>query len=101
MIAWLQRLTLLSLVPLALLSSAAFGDSARRMPTVEDLLQVKVVSMARISPDGKWVAYGVTHADFKQDAFITQLWLADTHSGRTLQLTHGEKSAGNPTWSRD
>src|SRR5262249_4085917 len=62
---------------------------------------LKVLSGARISPDGKWVAYGVSHTDFKQDAFVNQLWLADTTTGKTLQLTRGEKSAGNPIWSPD
>jgi dipeptidyl aminopeptidase/acylaminoacyl peptidase len=101
MIVLLKRWICLFVLPLCLISSAAFADSARRVPTVDDLLQLKVVGTARISPDGRWVAYGVAHADFKQDAFISQLWLADTQSGRTLQLTRGEKSAGNPTWSPD
>ena len=94
MVTLLKRSTLLLVLPLCLSASAALGgDSAPRVPTVDDLLQLKVLSRARISPDGKWVAYGVSHTDFRQDAFISQLWLADTATGRTLQLTRGEKSA--------
>jgi dipeptidyl aminopeptidase/acylaminoacyl peptidase len=78
----------------------ALGGELRRVPTVDDLLRLDSISSVRISPDGKRVAFGVTHADFKRDAFITQLWLADT-TGRTLQLTRGEKSAQNPAWSPD
>ncbi len=55
----------------------------------------------RISPDGAYVAYTVGATDWKQDAFVTQIWLADVKSGRTFQLTRGEKSAGNPVWSPD
>ena len=55
----------------------------------------------KISPDGKWVAYTVTSTDFKQDAYVTHIWLASTQTGRSLQLTRGEKSAGNPQWSPD
>ena len=73
----------------------------RRVPTVDDLLNVKSVGGAQISPDGKWVAYTVTETDFKQDAFVTQIWLADVSTGRTLQLTRGEKSAASPRWSPD
>ncbi|MGH9937582.1 MAG: TolB family protein, partial [Blastocatellia bacterium] len=37
----------------------------------------------------------------KQDAFVTRIWLANTATGKTFQLTRGEKSAGNPQWSPD
>ena len=55
----------------------------------------------RISPDGKWVAYTVSQTDFKADAFINHIWIADPASGRSYQLTRGEKSAGNMAWSPD
>mgnify|MGYP003694674747 CR=1 FL=1 len=70
------------------------------MPTIDELLTLKAIGGAQISPDGQWVAYTVTNADFKQDAFVTQIWLAETGSkGRILQLTRGEKSSTNPRWS--
>jgi dipeptidyl aminopeptidase/acylaminoacyl peptidase len=84
---------------LALQSPAA--DSSPRVPSVDDLLGVKTVGGTAISPDGKWVAYGVNEADTKQDAFVTQIWLADPVSGKTFQLTRGSKSASNGQWSRD
>jgi dipeptidyl aminopeptidase/acylaminoacyl peptidase len=83
----------------ALISRGA--DGARRVPSVDDLLSLKTVGAARISPDGKWVAYTVSEANFKQDAFVTQIWIADTATGRRIQLTRGEKSAANPRWSPD
>jgi dipeptidyl aminopeptidase/acylaminoacyl peptidase len=80
---------------------AAAGDGARRVPTIDDLLMVKSVGGAQISPDGRWVAYGVNEADFKQDAFVTQIHLANTATGKTFQLTRGDKPSGNPQWSPD
>ena len=71
------------------------------MPTIDDLLNVKSIGGAIISPDGKWVAYTVSNSDFKQDAFVTQIWLVQSGTGRTFQLTRAEKSAGNPRWSPD
>lgn len=71
----------------------------QRVPTVDDLLNVKTAGGAQISPDGKYVAYTVGETDWKQDAFVTQLWLANVATGKTLQLTRGEKSSGNPQWS--
>src|SRR6266852_2957325 len=86
---------------LALATLAAFAADARRVPTIDDLLTIKSVGGTQISPDGKWVAYTVGYGDFKQDAFVTQIWLADSASGKSFQLTRGEKSSTNPRWSPD
>ncbi|MBP1635248.1 MAG: ptpA 5 [Acidobacteria bacterium] len=72
-----------------------------RPPTVDELLELKSAGNARISPDGRFVAYTVSSTDWKQDAYVTHIWLADVASGRTFQLTRGEKSAVNPDWSPD
>jgi dipeptidyl aminopeptidase/acylaminoacyl peptidase len=91
-----------SVVLVCLIVSLAFAsDSTRRAPTIDDLLNVKSLGGAQISPDGKYVAYTVNETDWKQDAFVTHIWLADTSTGKTFQLTRGEKSAGNPQWSPD
>ena len=75
--------------------------AAQKVPTVDDLLTVKTAGGAQISPDGKWVAYTVGETDFKQNAFITQIWLANAGTGRSVQLTRGEKSSISPQWSPD
>jgi dipeptidyl aminopeptidase/acylaminoacyl peptidase len=85
-------------IALSLTPGAAFQ---RRVPTVEDLLNIKSIGGAQISPDGARVVYTVTEPDLTQDAFVTHIWLADASTGRTLQLTRGEKSATNPRWSPD
>src|SRR5437588_9535772 len=72
-----------------------------RVPTLDDLLTIKSVGGTQISPDGKWVAYTVGYGDFKQGAFVTQIWLADSGSGKSFQLTRGDKSSTNPRWSPD
>ena len=82
----------------------AMADAAsRHAPTVDELLTLKTIGAAQIAPDGKWVAYTVSSADFKQDAFVTQIWLADADSAKrsNIQLTRGDKSSGNPRWSPD
>ena len=72
-----------------------------RVPTVDDLLNVKSAGGVQISPDGARVAYIVSETDWKQDAYVDQLWIAEVKSGRTYQLTRGEKSCNNPNWSPD
>ena len=46
-------------------SSSAFG----RVPGIEDLIGLEAIGEARISPDGKWIAYTVAAADFDEDAY--------------------------------
>jgi dipeptidyl aminopeptidase/acylaminoacyl peptidase len=86
---------------LAILSVAVAINAQPRVPTIDDLLTIKSVGGTQISPDGKWVAYTVSHGDFKTDAFITQIWLAETATGKAFQLTRGERSSVNPRWSPD
>jgi dipeptidyl aminopeptidase/acylaminoacyl peptidase len=85
------------------LSSAvgAAGDAAKRVPTIDDLLTLPSLGATQISPDGTRVAYTVATADFKQDAFVTQIWLVESAGGAAVQLTRAEKSSSDPRWSRD
>src|SRR5438046_8116773 len=84
---------------LCLFLSVRSVDDTRRVPTIDDLLTLKTVGAAQISPDGKWVAYTVSYSDFKQDAFVTQIWIAEVSTNRQYQLTRGDKSSTNPKWS--
>jgi len=77
------------------------GAAERRVPTIDDLLNLKTIGGPQISPDGARVVYTQTEADFAQDAFVTQLWMADVKSGQTTQLTRGQKSSTAPQWSPD
>ena len=91
--------TALALLALMLLVSAAPAQT--HIPTLDDLLTLKSIGGTQISPDGKWVAYTVSYGDFKQDAFVTQIWLANSETGKSVQLTRGDKSSTNPRWSPD
>ena len=82
-------------------ASGASVEPAKRVPTVEDLMALKSAGNPQISPDGRRVAYTIAETDFDQDAYVTQIWLADVASGETIQLTRGKKSSSGPTWSPD
>ncbi len=96
-----QRSVIFIMLSLGLVESPAAAGEKGRVPTVDELLMIKSVKSAAISPDGKWVAYTVSQTDFKVDAFISHIWIADLATGRTYQLTRGEKSADNVAWSPD
>jgi dipeptidyl aminopeptidase/acylaminoacyl peptidase len=97
----LFRRTILLLVALALVASPAPARDELRVPTTDDLLNIDSIGGVRIAPNGKWVAYSVAHTDFKKDAFLTHLWIAEPANGRKYQLTRGDKSAGDMAWSPD
>src|SRR6266404_3843342 len=80
------------LAPLALPKSA---------PTVDQILSLKRAGSPRISPDGRWVAYTVRETNWDDNAYETQIWLADTTTGAARQLTNAKKSSRAPSWSPD
>ena len=75
--------------------------AVKHVPTVEDLMALRSLGGARISPDGSRVAYTITETDFDQDAYVTQIWLVDVSSGQAIQLTRNKKSSSGPAWSPD
>ncbi|MDE3167516.1 MAG: PD40 domain-containing protein, partial [Acidobacteriota bacterium] len=72
---------------------------AAGVPTIDESLSMKSVSSPRISPDGRYVAYHVTSANWEENEFVTQIWLASLVTGERYQLTSGKKSATGPEWS--
>ncbi|MBI3401081.1 MAG: S9 family peptidase [Acidobacteria bacterium] len=78
--------------PLALPKSA---------PSVDQILSLKRAGSPELSPDGRYVAYTVRATNWDENAYETEIWLADTATGATRQLTNGKKSSQSPAWSPD
>jgi dipeptidyl aminopeptidase/acylaminoacyl peptidase len=85
---------------LFLSSLVAFSVFAQT-PTIEQSLSMKSVSGAQISPDGRFVAYTVQQANWEEDEFVQQIWVAMIATGERYQLTSAKKSSQNPKWSPD
>ncbi len=85
---------------LFLLIPTLLSAQARHAPSVDELLSLKSVGGPQVAPDASAVAYLVTETDWKQDAFVSQLWLVKP-SGDARQLTRGETSVSQPRWSPD
>jgi Periplasmic component of the Tol biopolymer transport system len=73
----------------------------KHTPTLDETVSLKTINTARISPDGKYVAYQVRQANWKDNEFVTQIWIVNVATGANFQLTRGKKSAGQPEWSPD
>ncbi len=89
-------LQVLFLTPWALLSG-----QTRHTPTPAEIVSLKTISAAKLSPDGRFVAFQVKEANWKENAFVSQLWLMNVATGTSFQLTRGKKSAGQAEWSPD
>ncbi len=70
-------------------------------PTFEQSISMKTAGAARISPDGSMVAYTVTDADWKENEYRTQIWIARVAGGDSYALTASKKSSTSPEWSPD
>jgi len=89
--------TLTAALALCAVASAA-GVAA---PTVDQSLSMKTVSGARISPDGRFVAYVVQEPNWEDNEFVQQIWIAVTATGERYALTSARKSSADPRWSAD
>ncbi len=71
--------------------------------TPELSMQFQAVGAVTPSPDGKWVVYTQTRQvmEPERSEALTHIWLAGTDGSRRLQLTRGEKSCSDPSFSPD
>ena len=71
-------------------------------PTIDQLISLKRAGSPVISPNGQWVAYTVRDTNWDENAYHTEIWLADVKSGELRQLTsNAKKSSTSPAWSPD
>jgi dipeptidyl aminopeptidase/acylaminoacyl peptidase len=71
----------------------------KRGVTPEDYFAFKNVTDARLSPDGKQVAYVVTSVDMKKNRRESQIWLVPRDGSRPAQPFTTGSSARGPRWS--
>lgn len=58
-------------------------------------------SGAVISPDGKYVAYILSRTDWEENAYGSDLYLAELATGKSLKLTASRKLVSGAEWSPD
>jgi dipeptidyl aminopeptidase/acylaminoacyl peptidase len=73
----------------------------RVAPLVDQILSLKRAGSPEISPDGQRVAYTVRETNWDDNAYETEIWLADVSTGASRQLTNGKKSSQSPAWAPD
>lgn len=88
---------------LVLFLLSALGVSARsqdkRTLKVDDIFQIKQVRDPQISPQGRWVAYTVSHMEREKDRSDSDIYMSPLRGGEAIRLTSSEKPESHPRWS--
>jgi dipeptidyl aminopeptidase/acylaminoacyl peptidase len=93
---WRARASLIGLLVPQLLTA-----EPTHVPGLAESLSRTAIRAPALSPDAKFVAYLKRETNWKDNEFVSQLWLTNVTSGRSTQLTRGHNSAGPAQWSPD
>lgn len=85
----------------ALGAAATLGAQTAPAPSIDDVLSLKRVGSPALAPDGSRVAFTVRETNWDENAYETEIWLADANGGAPRQITVGERSSVDPAWSPD
>lgn len=89
------------LLAFSLAFAPATPAQSKRAMTFDDVMNLRVVSGPRISPDGKQVAFIVTQADMKTNFRNSDIWLVSTEGGEPRPITVSPRRDDSPLWSPD
>lgn len=91
----LQMLSFVFLFPMLLMAQKNWSP--------EQVLKIKNVSAAQVSPDGTKVVYTIREAVMTDDRseYINQIWISGIDGSNPIQITKGDKNNSNPKWSPD
>ncbi|HWO01760.1 MAG TPA: S9 family peptidase [Blastocatellia bacterium] len=95
----MNRTTLALLLVLTVVWCAI--SASGQTPTIDQSLSLNSAAGPRISPDGRYVAYTVQEANWEENAFETEIWIAIVATAERYQLTNAKKSSSGPQWSPD
>jgi dipeptidyl aminopeptidase/acylaminoacyl peptidase len=89
-----------SLLLIIVVSFVAPALAQKRNITEKDLFNFVWIGDPQVSPDGARVAFVRTTVNDRKDGYNTALWLVETATGQTRQLTNGPRDT-TPRWSPD
>jgi len=93
-----MRRVLILLGILAVFSTAAL---AAEPFTLDDFLQVPIITSVTVSPDGQHVAWTRSARDLEDDERKGELWLADKDGKNARRLTWEDEGTGGLRWRPD
>lgn len=82
-------------------TASAVNAQAPSGPSIDDVINLKRVGSPVISPNGQHVAYTVRETNWDENAYETEIWIADVATGQSRQVTNSRKSSVQPVFSPD
>jgi len=77
-------------------------ETERHLPTIQELIELPEPADAQIAPDGTFVAFVVRKPDWKEDQYVSQIWLVNSDGqSPARQLTFTQQGSSFPRWSLD
>jgi dipeptidyl aminopeptidase/acylaminoacyl peptidase len=89
------------LVPAVVVALAGLQAAETRVPTIDQLIELKRPSSVAMAPDGARIAFTVTETNWDENAFETEVFMVDARGTEPVQLTRARKSSMAPAWSPD
>jgi dipeptidyl aminopeptidase/acylaminoacyl peptidase len=70
--------------------------------TIDKVIELEIPSNSQISPNARYIAYTLTTVDWKDNAYINQLFLVENKDDAEVrQISFSKYSSYNPLWSPD
>lgn len=89
--------TVIALMVIALTAVA----QQKRPLKPSDIYRLKSISDPQLSPDGNWIAYGISTVDSVKDKRSSDLWMSSWDGTQHIQLTYTPDGESTPGWSPD
>ena len=89
------------LLMILFINSLNLAAQDKRPMELEDVLELKTIKEAQISPNGKWVAFVVEENDFEENKVNTDIYLVNPNGPKTTRLTEDPNADYGIQWSPD
>ena len=67
--------------------------------SIVDLINVSSIGSPQISPDGNFILYTLSEANWDENKRISHIWRVNKNGKNKFQMTQGENGESSPTWS--
>jgi dipeptidyl aminopeptidase/acylaminoacyl peptidase len=91
----------LPLLPAAVLSIASLQAGGTRVPSIDQLIELRRPGSVAMAPDGTRIAFTVTETNWDENAYETEIFAVAAGGAEPIQLTRARKSSSSPAWSPD
>ena len=76
-------------------------EEEKRPLEVEDVLAIKTITEAKVSPDGQWVAFVAIEHNLEENKRNSEVWIVNPYGPTTTRLTEDLAMDANIQWSPD